>query len=96
MDLYYPPPNPTSSPLHVTLRASIMSPLPKQLRFQIKGSRGTFIKHGLDPQGDFREELARGKRVEDVPGYGVEKEEDWGTVWVAEEERDGAVFRSEV
>lgn len=96
MDLYYPSPHPTSPPLHVTLRASIMSPLPKQLRFQIKGSRGTFIKHGLDPQGDFREELARGKRVEEIPGYGVEKEEDWGTVWVAEQERDGAEFRSEV
>jgi predicted dehydrogenase len=91
MDLYYPRPTPTSPPLIVTLRASILSPLPKQLRFLIKGSKGSFIKYGLDPQEGYLKKLGAGGGVK-VDGYGEEPEEDWGTVWVAEE-KDGAEFR---
>ncbi|KAG8889128.1 hypothetical protein FRB98_005743 [Tulasnella sp. 332] len=39
-------------PLVVTVRASPLSALASQLRYAIKGTKGSFLKHGLDVQED--------------------------------------------
>ena len=85
MDLYYPRPN--KSDLVVTLRASILSPLPSQIRFLIKGSTGSFVKYGMDAQ-DLRQ-LGKSKGV-DRDGYGSEPKETWGTLYEVKE--DGKVL----
>ena len=87
MDLYYPAPRKGSPPFVVTVRASIVSALPRQQRFLIKGTRGSYIKHGVDPQERQTGEMGRlGRKPE---GYGEEAESEWGEVILAEEEKEG-------
>ncbi len=45
-------------------------------RFLIQGMKGTFVKYGMDPQENA---LIEG-RTPDEPGWGVEPEEQWGTI----------------
>lgn len=76
MTLYYPPQEGSKAPLAVHLGASILSSVPKQLRYLVKGGLGCFEKFGLDPQEPF---LRAGKKVADE-GYGIEGEEAWAEV----------------
>lgn len=92
MDLYYPRNSPTAPPLIVTLRASIMSSLPLQQRFLIKGSRGSFIKYGLDPQESFLKRLAAGEKFGIEEGYGRESEDIWGELVLADEEKESTTW----
>jgi hypothetical protein len=89
MDLYYPPQHPSPTPLTVTLRASILSAMPKQQRFLIKGSRGTYTKFGGDPQEKQLYEIGTKGWKGSWEGFGVEDEADWGEVALVKEERDG-------
>lgn len=61
--------------MRVCLGASCLAAGPKA-RFKVRGTRGAWIKHGLDPQ---EAELARGL----TPGenWGVEQAEAWGTLY---------------
>jgi hypothetical protein len=78
MDLYYPRPN--ASELVVTLRASVLSPLPSQIRYSIKGSTGSFVKYGMDIQFPHLQSLGQNKGAS-FEGYGKEPEDIWGTVY---------------
>lgn len=58
-------------------------------RFVLHGTKGSFVKYGLDPQ---EEALARGEMPRDS-SWGLEPEESWGTLTVAQ---DGTVTRKTV
>lgn len=58
-------------------------------RFVLNGTKGSFVKHGLDPQ---EEALARGETPHDS-SWGLEPEESWGTMTVVQ---DGTVVRNKV
>lgn len=69
-----------------------MSSLPLQQRFLIKGSRGSFIKYGLDPQESFLKRLAAGEKVGIEEGYGRESEDIWGELVLADEEKESTTW----
>ncbi|CAM1507565.1 Fc.00g072060.m01.CDS01 [Cosmosporella sp. VM-42] len=52
-----------------TIKAGVISPELQQLRFWIRGDRGSFRKYGFDPQ---EAQLKRGMRPNDV-GFGIEE-----------------------
>ena len=58
-------------------------------RFCVNGTNGSFVKYGLDPQ---EEALARGETPRDS-SWGLEPEENWGTVTLA---REGTVTRNKI
>jgi len=60
----------------VTVKAGVMSIETQQLRYWVRGTKGSFKKFGLDVQED---QLKAGKRPAD-DGFGVEKEEAWGSL----------------
>jgi scyllo-inositol 2-dehydrogenase (NADP+) len=62
--------------LTVFLRASSITLVPGAI-FTVHGTRGSFIKHGLDPQEDA---LKNGAAFDD-PGFGREPEDAWGTLY---------------
>jgi hypothetical protein len=98
MEMYYPQGKTREHELVVTCSASVLSAVPRQLRFEVKGMKGSYLKYGLDPQGealtrlgkmgragDIREE--EGKEGKDlIPDYGLEEEKDWGELWEVEGE----------
>jgi hypothetical protein len=86
MDLYYSALPPSPTPLIVTLRASILSPLSKQQRFLIKGSRGTYTKFGGDPQEKQLAQIGSKGWDGSMEGFGVEDKADWGELNLAKEE----------
>ena len=45
-------------------------------RYCIHGTRGSFVKYGLDPQ----EEMLKAGLTPATPGWGAEKEQDWGVL----------------
>jgi scyllo-inositol 2-dehydrogenase (NADP+) len=59
--------------LKVTLKASMLAQGPCQ-RFILRGTDGSFVKCGLDPQ---EEALKQGQRPS-MPGWGEEPQEQWG------------------
>lgn len=71
----------------VHVRISIMSAQEPQPRFRIRGTRGTFVKSGLDPQ---EPHLRAGGTIADE-GFG--KDQHPGTIYLAKE--DGSVSPGE-
>ena len=71
-----------------TLKASLMV-REEGPRYTVIGSRGTFIKYGIDPQED---DLKAGISPLE-PGWGVEDEENWG---ILNTETNGVEFRGVV
>lgn len=61
------------SGLDVTLSCDMLAALPGP-RFHVRGRRGTFEKHGHDPQ----EALLRSGQIPTADGWGTEPEADWG------------------
>ncbi len=61
--------------LAVTLGAGMLAREPRP-RFMLRGTRGSFVKNGLDPQEDA---LRRGGTPHDR-GWGVEEPARWGTI----------------
>ena len=61
--------------LKVTLKATLLAREPGP-RFTLRGTEGSFVKHGLDPQEDA---LKRGQRPT-TEDWGKEPEEGWGTI----------------
>ena len=59
-------------------------------RYCIHGTRGSFVKYGLDPQ----EEMLKAGVLPNIPGWGTEKEQDWGILNT--ETEDGLHFRGKV
>jgi predicted dehydrogenase len=54
-----------------TVKAGVISPQLQQLRFWVRGDRGSFLKYGFDPQ---EAQLKRGMRPSDED-FGIEEEE---------------------
>ncbi|EPQ59911.1 hypothetical protein GLOTRDRAFT_27456, partial [Gloeophyllum trabeum ATCC 11539] len=77
---HYPPPSGSQHPLTVILRASILSARSPQLRFVVRGTKGTFVKYGLDVQEDQIKEMANPEGILTDAGYGKEPKDIWGTV----------------
>ncbi|WWC67565.1 uncharacterized protein I206_101474 [Kwoniella pini CBS 10737] len=92
VNLYYPPTPPSKSLKTVTLKASILSPLPHQLRFLIKGSKGSYVKYTLPTS---HPALKKYTSPADHEGFDIEPEEGWGTAYIAKEEKDGSDFTEE-
>jgi scyllo-inositol 2-dehydrogenase (NADP+) len=59
------------------LRATTLACVPGA-RFTLHGTKGSFIKFGLDPQ----EEALKNGATFDTPGFGHEPEKDWGTLYL--------------
>ncbi|OCF59191.1 hypothetical protein L486_03693 [Kwoniella mangroviensis CBS 10435] len=76
----------------ITLKASIVSASPHQLRFLVKGTKGTYTKYTLPSS---HPSLKKFDSPVDHEGFDSEPEEGWGTMWVAKEERDGTDFIEE-
>jgi len=66
--------------LEVHLSASTLARIPGP-RFHLNGTRGSFVKFGLDPQED---QLKSGLRF-DAPGFGEDTESAWGTLQILDE-----------
>ncbi|KAI4268431.1 MAG: hypothetical protein LQ337_007839 [Flavoplaca oasis] len=61
-----------------TVKVAVVSPEEKQLRFWVRGERGSYKKYHEDPQ---EAHLTAGKRPGD-PGFGIEIEDHHGTLTV--------------
>ncbi|MFC4778935.1 oxidoreductase [Paenibacillus sp. GCM10023252] len=59
--------------LKVVMKSSkqVREPYP---RYVLHGTRGSFVKYGLDPQ----EDALKSGHTPSTPGYGIEREEAWG------------------
>jgi len=90
MDLEYPPQPGSPSPLIVTTRASLFSPISPALRFQVRGMHGAYVKHGLDPQEAF---LRAGGQAR-TAGSTDEPAELAGSIWKAKEAGKASVDKS--
>jgi scyllo-inositol 2-dehydrogenase (NADP+) len=66
---YYP------SGLRAYLSSSTLAPIPRP-HFRVLGTKGSYVKQGLDPQ----EALLRAGQAVGGDSWGVEKEEEWGTL----------------
>jgi predicted dehydrogenase len=62
--------------LLATIKAGVMSITPRQLRYFVRGTKGTYLKHHLDCQED---QLKAGQKPGD-PGFGVEVAANAGTL----------------
>jgi predicted dehydrogenase len=100
MEMIYPPNDVRDTTLVVTCSASVLSPQPHQLRFDIRGTKGSYTKYGLDNQHPHLVELGRTGRNGEInsggvegrdvlENYGVEADEDWGVLWEVAEGLEG-------
>lgn len=71
-------------PMHVVLRAT-MTACSAGPRFALHGTKGSYIKFGLDPQ---EEQLKAGMGF-DMPGFGEEPEAAWGELKICDEAAGG-------
>ncbi|KNC98014.1 uncharacterized protein SPPG_06433 [Spizellomyces punctatus DAOM BR117] len=72
INLHYTVPHPKL----VTLKSTMLAAHPGP-RFTVHGTKGTFIKHGLDPQeGQLRSEI-----LPTAPEFGAEAENMYGEMW---------------
>ncbi|KAI0751506.1 oxidoreductase [Daedaleopsis nitida] len=74
------------------LRGHILSVRAPQLRYVVRGTRGTFLKYGVDIQEDQLKVIAHPTGIVQDGMYGVEPEDIWGTV--DNLDADGSVARS--
>lgn len=63
-------------PLLCTVKAGIVSPEVEQMRYWVRGTKGSFKKYHLDCQ---EPQLVQGTKPTDAK-YGVEPEDRWGTL----------------
>ena len=88
MDLYYAPGAGTgNSPFVATVQGSILSCLPAQQRFLLKGTKGSYVKYGVDPQEKHLKVF--GSRNDPQADWGVEEESAWGTLYEARKAEAG-------
>jgi hypothetical protein len=63
----------------VILRAHILSVRSPQLRYKVRGTKGTFIKYGMDTQEAQLIVMTEPNGIH-AAGFGVEPDETWGAV----------------
>jgi predicted dehydrogenase len=90
--LHYPRTEENPYLLTATLRAHPLSQRTPQLRFTVRGSKGTFVKYGLDVQEDQMKQ--RGVEAFGKEWYGRESEDIYGELEVVEKEGDNAPIKS--
>lgn len=78
--------------LTAILRAHILSAKSKQLRFVVRGTKGTYTKYGIDPQEDTLRALASPASILSDVQYGIEPENIWGNLETVRE--DGSFDKS--
>lgn len=66
-------------PFEVTLKASILSVRSSQGRYVLRGTKGTYIKHGVDNQEDTLKAIKAPAEIL-AAGFGQEPGEAWGTL----------------
>ena len=66
-------------PLLVILRAHTLSVRSPQVRFIVRGTKGTYLKHGIDVQEEQLRVLSSPNAILEK-GYGIEPEYLWGTI----------------
>lgn len=71
-----------------TLSSNLLSTLPRP-RFHLRGTRGNFVKWGLDPQEDALNQISKIGEGE----WGNEPSDKWGTLSVSEE---GTIFTKQL
>ena len=64
----------------VILRASILSVAASQFRYIVRGTQGTFTKHGVDVQEDQLRVIEAPQLINTKADYGVEPKEIYGVV----------------
>ncbi|KAI0650178.1 oxidoreductase [Trametes meyenii] len=64
----------------VILRGHILSVRSPQVRYVVRGTRGTYLKYGVDVQEDQLKVIPDPAQITQSPEYGVEPEAIWGTV----------------
>lgn len=57
-----------------------------------KGTKGSYVKYGVDPQGDHVVKLSKTGIKDDA--YGREQEEEWGELYLAKEEKEGTEWET--
>ena len=75
---YYPGAR-TRYPLTVTLKAHCLSVRSPQVRYIVRGTRGTYTKYGLDVQEDQLRVISSPSAILEER-YGMEPEYLWGTL----------------
>jgi predicted dehydrogenase len=82
----------TPDPLIVHVKTNVVSTMPYQLTFFIRGSKGSFVKFGQDEQNvHVRQGLLPGS-----PDFGKEPEEMWGLLATRERVTDTQVPRGDL
>lgn len=89
--LRYPQGSVSPHPFTAIIRAHILSVRTIQPRFIVRGTKGTFIKHGLDRQEDRLRVMPKAECIHEA-GFGVEPESMWGELHSLKE--DGSVVKS--
>ncbi|KAK5651532.1 hypothetical protein OQA88_11986 [Cercophora sp. LCS_1] len=64
--------------LLVTIKTAVVTHMKDQLRFFVRGTKGTYLKFGVDPQE--ANAIASPGRAADDPGFGLEDPSLWGTL----------------
>jgi hypothetical protein len=77
--LRYPAGTVSPHPFTAILRGHILSVRTKQPRFQVRGTKGTYVKYGGDIQESQLRVVSSADKIHDE-GFGVEPEDLWGTV----------------
>ncbi len=70
--------------LKISLKGQMLAKEPTP-RFAVYGTNGSFVKRGVDPQEDL---LRAGMKPKDVPNWGAETDEIYGTLSIVENGQD--------
>lgn len=82
----------THPDLQTVINTEVVSVMPDQIRFWIRGREGSFLKIGEDPQ---EEQRLAGMKLDD-PKLGVEDEELWGILNTKTKVREEQVAKKEL
>lgn len=77
--MHYDPGTRGPYPLTVILRSHPLSVRTSQVRYLVRGTRGTYLKYGIDPQEDQLKVITSPSAILETQ-FGVEPEYQWGTV----------------
>lgn len=92
--MHYPRSDTNPYLLTVTLRAHPLSQRTPQLRYTIRGSKGTFVKYGLDVQEEQMKE--KGVQAFGKDWFGKESDDIQAELEVVEKEGDNAPIKSRI
>jgi hypothetical protein len=77
--MQYPAGSALPHPFTVILRGHILSVRSQQVRYVLRGTKGTYTKFGVDPQEDLLKAISTPDEIL-ADGYGKEPESLWGSL----------------